>query len=409
MTIRFCSSFMPVTKNKAPDSSAGEFRMRNEFPITAVILAAGLSKRMGRLKPLLSLGGYRVIEWVVRCFQDAGIEDILVVVGHRGQEIRQAVAALKVRCVDNPEYSDGMFSSVRVGLRALPRGCRAFFIHPVDIPLLRSQTVGQLAASFKAASAAVVYPTFDGRRGHPPLIDYDLIPKLLQWPGTGGLRAFLQHWDAESREIAVADEAILMDLDTPGDYRRMQDRLLHVDLPSTQECRVLMTEIQALPPTILAHSWAVAAVARCLAAALNEAGTPIDVEQVRTAALLHDIARMEKDHALAGARLLELHGLPRIAPIVATHMDIEVKADTPIDEAQVVFLADKLVGSDRFVDLEHRFALKLEKYSRDVSAYEAIVRKRDSARCIQNKLERITGLSLDQLIATIGAIDEWDQ
>lgn len=126
--------------------------MSNEISITAIVLAAGLSERIGQLKPLMPLGDQRVIERVVKLFQDAGIEDVVVVVGHHALDVRQAIAPLNVRFVKNPDYGYGMFTSVLTGIRALAPRCLAFFIHPVDIPLVRYQTVGRLAAAFKVGT-----------------------------------------------------------------------------------------------------------------------------------------------------------------------------------------------------------------------------------------------------------------
>lgn len=368
--------------------------------IAAVVLAAGLSERMGRFKPLLPLGSCRIIERVVTLFQAAGVSDIVVVTGHRAAEVRQAIAPLNVHCVENPNYHQDMFASVRVGLRALTGQSRAFFIHPADTPLVRPQTVQRLMAAFWDTSAAVCYPIFSGRRGHPTLIDTGLCDAIQQWSGVGGLRAFLRRREAESLDLPVADEAVLLDLDSPDDYRRMLDRQTHNGLPSEPECRVLMDEIQNLPDSIAAHSRAVSVVARRLAQSLQAAGVALDIELVRTAALLHDIARTrKKDHAAIGADLLEYHGFSRLAPIVRAHMDLDVGTETPIDEIQVVHLADKLVLHDRPVDLERRFARQIEKYAGTASVVAAIMRKKENARRIQTKVERTTGLSVDAILA----------
>jgi molybdenum cofactor cytidylyltransferase len=379
--------------------------VKNAASIAVIVLAAGLSRRMGHFKPLLPLEAYRTIERVVRTFKGAGVEEILVVAGHRADEIRQAVAHLNVRCIVNPDYIQGMFTSVLAGIRALSPHCRAFFIHPVDIPLVRSHTVRRLAAAFENATASILYPTFDGLRGHPTLIRTHLGPRILKWHGTGGLRTFLRQHDTDSLEVKVVDEAILLDLDTPEDYNLMQARLINDGFPTESECRLLMDEIQALPPAIAAHNRAVAVVARRLAEALNAAGVRLNIELARTAALLHDIVRDRKDHAQAGARLLESHGFCRLAPIVGAHMDLDVIADQPIDEAQVVYLADKLVLGDRRVDLEQRFARKIEKFGQDASVLEHIERRRENARRIQAKVERITGLAIDAITAGAGLIE----
>ena len=371
--------------------------MKQRGGMAAIVLAAGLSERMGRFKPLLPLGRRQVVQRVVRLFQEAGLENVLVVVGQRAPEVRRAVTPLQVCCVENPRFHEGMFSSVLTGIRALPPRCRAFMIHPVDIPLVRARTVERLLEAFNDGPAAVIYPTFDGRRGHPPVIDAGLAPRILKWSGTGGLQGFLQRCEKETRELAVADEATVMDLDTPEDYRRMLARLRHEGLPSAEECRVLMDRFQNLPAATAAHCRTVAAVGRRLATALNACGLDLDVELTATAALLHDAARMEANHAEAGAHLLSFHGFTRLAPIVAAHMSLAVDMNAPLDEIQIVYLADKLVVGDRCATLEQRFARKMDTHGSDPRAALAIARKRENARRIQAKIERATGLALETL------------
>lgn len=373
--------------------------MKKNSTISAIVLAAGLSGRMGRFKPLLPMGSRSAVARVVTMFQAAGVADVLVVAGYRAGDVGRAIAPLNAQCVENPAYRDGMFTSVLAGIRVLPPAARAFFIHPADIPLVRIQTVERLVAAFEDAMPAIVYPVFDGRRGHPTLIRSSLAGQILEWPGTGGLRAFLQGHEAGSREVPVADEAVLLDMDMPEDYARMVARLPDEGLPTARECRVLMDEIQGLPPAVAKHCRAVADVARRLAAAITAAGSVIDIERVHAAALLHDIARTEKDHAAAGARLLKVHGFSHLATLVATHMDLEVAANQPIDEAQIVYLADKLVAGDQRVDLDQRFARKMEKYGRDPAAISGIERRRETARRIRDAVVCITGRSLSEILA----------
>jgi putative nucleotidyltransferase with HDIG domain len=269
----------------------------------------------------------------------------------------------------------------------------------MDIPLVRPQTVRQLMAAFSDAAAKIFYPTFSGRRGHPTLIRTCLVPSIRQWSGTGGLQACLRRHEADSHELAVVDEAILLDLDTPEDYDQMQTRLITEGLPSGKECRVLMEQMQILPPTIADHCRAVSKVALQLAQTIEAAGASIDIELVRTAALLHDIARSRKNHAQAGAHLLASHGFGRLAPIVSAHMDLDVNQNWPVDEAQVVYLADKLVDGDRCVDMEPRFSRQLERYSGNRSALDAIARRWENARHIRTKVEKMTGRSIEAIIA----------
>ena len=377
--------------------------IKERSSLSAIILSAGLSSRMQRFKPLLMLGGQRVVERTVRTYQDAGIEDIIVVVGHRADEVRRVLAPLPVRVVENSDYRQGMFSSVVAGVGALAADCRGFFVHPVDIPMVRPQTVARVAGAFAAGRAGVVRPVFDGRRGHPPLIDADLVPGLLKWSGNGGLRAFLDGAASEHVDVAVADAAIEWDMDTPADHDRLQAHLGHVGVPSVDECRVLMDEVAALPPAIKAHCRRVGAVARQLALAVKDAGHFLDVAQIHTAALLHDIARLEKDHATAGARLLERHGFFRIAPLVATHMTLEIGDEVTLDGAQIVYLADKLVDGDRLVGVARRFDRALEKFKADPAAMAAIGRRLAVAHRIQERVEAATGRPIEAIIDGAGA------
>jgi len=373
--------------------------LKSGVAIAAVILSAGQSVRMGGFKPLLPLGGAPVIEQVAKLFLGAGIGHVVVVTGHRASEIHEVVAPLKIKCVKNPDYRQGMFTSVQTGLRNLPHGCAAFFIHPVDIPLVRRHTVKRITTAFLATSPAILYPTFDERRGHPTLIRADLVPGILAWHGRGGLRTFLQGHDDESLELPVVDEAILLDMDTPEAYRRMAARMDREQIPSSEECRVLMDRVASLPAPIAAHCLAVSRVARRLAQALKAAGVRVDTEKIAAAALLHDIARTRRNHARAGAQLLETHGFASLAPLVAGHMDLEVNADHPIDEAQIVFLADKLVAGDRLVDLATRFDAKLAQYGANPAAAARIARRRENALCVKAKVERLTGLPVHAIVA----------
>ena len=121
-------------------------------------------------------------------------------------------------------------------------------------------------------------------------------------------------------------------------------------------------------------------MALALAAALNERQQHLCLPLVAAAALLHDVARAEPAHADAGADLLVRLGYPRLAPPVRSHMHLGGAAGAPLDEAQVVYLADKLVLGDRVVGLEERFAARLGRVAGDAAAREAALVRRDEAR-----------------------------
>jgi putative nucleotidyltransferase with HDIG domain len=273
----------------------------------------------------------------------------------------------------------------------------AFFVHPVDIPLVRRSTLVALVQAQASGAAQVYHPCFDGRRGHPPLVSAQLAPALLEWRAEGGLRAFWENHLLAMRDVPVADAAILQDLDTEADYRQMAARLACEDIPTEDECRVLMTRVAAVLGPVWRHGRAVAGVALALASAANRSGARLNLDLVRAAGLLHDIAKSEPDHAAAGAELLAALDFPRVAAIVAAHMDIETDPERPLDEAQLVFLADKLIQGDRLAGLGERLARKMAKYGGDPEARAAITRRFEAAGCIAAKVERITGGSLGTL------------
>lgn len=367
------------------------------FP-SAIILAAGYSSRMGRFKPLLELGGRAAIEGVISLYQSVGVTDIHVVTGFRSATIQKAVRTSAVRLVHNPDHDAGMFSSVLAGVKALPTGVGTFFVHPVDIPLVRPHTLTLIMQAGRVHAPAIAYPVFDGRRGHPPLIRCDLRQAIQFHDGRGGLRAVLDRFDDAAMDVPVADNGVVLDMDTPMDYAQLSHRSKARAILNDDECRVLMETVCRLPDPIIGHCRQVATVAERLAHTVNKAGGNLDVARVRSAALVHDLGRLEKNHAAAGADLLARMGFPDLAAIVAVHMQIDRDDHGPIDEAQVVHLADKLVLGRAIVDLETRFTAKLQKYGRNPETARGIADRRQAALAIQAKIERMSGSSIDEIL-----------
>jgi len=366
--------------------------------VSAIVLAAGFSRRMKTSKPLLPLGGQTVVAQVVSIYRDAGVADVRMVVGASSESLRSAVAGLPVVCVTNPVPEKGMFASVLAGVASIPSRTDAFFVHPVDIPLVRPHTLTTLLGTANAHPAPVYYPTFEGRRGHPPLIDAGLKNAILGHDGREGLRGLLNRFENAAGEVPVADEGILLDMDTPADYKALISRRQAGDILTKAECRALMRDVRRVPAPIDSHCRRVAQVAGRLAEAVNARGGAVNAPLIRAAARIHDCARLENNHAHAGALLLEAMGYPAMAAIIARHMDIPVAPGAELDEAQIVYLADKLVSGDTVTDLSRRFAAKLEAMAWNPNAIAAIKRRRRAALAIQVKVERITGQSVAEIV-----------
>jgi molybdenum cofactor cytidylyltransferase len=195
--------------------------------IDALILAAGLSSRMDGFKPLLQIGPKSILEHALDLFCLSAIREIVTVVGHRSAELVPTLRDRRARYVLNENYRAGMFSSIQVGVEALATGCAGFFLLPVDIPLVRQETLRQLIeASAGDPARAIIYPQFQGRCGHPPLISTELVKPILADAGNGGLRTLLRTYRAKALVVPVDDPFILKDVDTTDDLQTLKDLYL---------------------------------------------------------------------------------------------------------------------------------------------------------------------------------------
>jgi len=190
----------------------------------ALILAAGRSSRMGDFKPLLPLGGKTVIGYAVDLFRKAGVADILVVAGFEAERLVPVIEELGAGWVINPDYDRGMFSSLQTGVRRIAASCEAFFVLPVDHPFVKPSTVLSLIKAYNGGNEKICRPSYEGRRGHPPLIPAALIPAILAFNEPGGLRALLSRYEEQTLNVDCGDPGILADLDTMDQYAQMKEQ-----------------------------------------------------------------------------------------------------------------------------------------------------------------------------------------
>jgi molybdenum cofactor cytidylyltransferase len=186
--------------------------------IWAVVLAAGESRRMGTQKLLLPFGDTTVVGAVVRTAQASRAEKVLVVLGADRQAVRGELAPRGVEFAVNDDFHLGMLSSVQAGFRALPAAAEAAVVLLGDQPFLAASVVDAVIASFEAGDRGLVIPTFQGRRGHPVLVDLKYRGEVLGFDQADGLRRLLRAHADDVLEIETADPNILRDLDTPEDY-----------------------------------------------------------------------------------------------------------------------------------------------------------------------------------------------
>lgn len=304
--------------------------------VCAIILAAGYSSRMSAFKPLLPVGGETALTRAVRILKDAGVHHIVAVTGHRHGEVEDALPA-GVQAVHNPRYSEGMFTSVIAGVAALPDTCGAFFLLPVDCAAASAQVLTQLMREYDGRR--VLYPQYGGRRGHPPLIPYNLVKRLAEYDGRDGMRGFLS--DLPGAEVSVSDRGVLLDMDTPADYAALLAHLGIPAYPSKEQCGALLQKYKT-PENVVAHCAEVALTAQRIAHMAQTGGASLDEALIFASAMLHDMMRTEPEHAVRGAQALIEEGYPRAAQIVAVHMDMPEDIGSVPEEALIVYLADKL-------------------------------------------------------------------
>jgi len=184
--------------------------------VEGVILAAGLSTRSGPYKMALPLGDRTVIQRSVESMYDV-VDRIWVVVGWQAEQVRALLAPyLKVACVLNAAFRQGMFSSVKAGL-AHVSAPRAFLL-PGDCALVQPDTYTQLLS----VQADIVIPTYGGRKGHPVLFGHRVIPEILALPDDAILRDYIRAKGFATLE--AEDDAVVLDLDTPEDYETLRAR-----------------------------------------------------------------------------------------------------------------------------------------------------------------------------------------
>ena len=188
--------------------------------ISAILLAAGESRRMGSPKALLHYQGQTFVERICAAFLTAGVDELIVVLGARAEEIGRALPAHPaLRSVVNSRYSQGQLSSLMVGIGALSPESEAAIVNLVDHPLVSSETITAVLDSFRAAPVPIVIASYQGKRGHPVLFSSQVYGEILAAPLDQGAKVVVRKDPARVREVPLDDPGILVDIDTPEDYR----------------------------------------------------------------------------------------------------------------------------------------------------------------------------------------------
>ena len=186
--------------------------------IWAVILAAGESRRMGRQKLLLPFGGSTVVGAVAGTALASRVDRVLAVLGADRDAVRQELEPRGIDFAINENFAEGMLSSVQAGFRALPPDAEAAVVMLGDQPFLPARVVDAVVEAFRLCGRGIVVPAFQGRRGHPVLVDLKYRDEVLALDPTDGLRRLMHAHPEDIFEAEVEDANILRDMDVPEDY-----------------------------------------------------------------------------------------------------------------------------------------------------------------------------------------------
>ena len=189
--------------------------------ISAIILAAGESKRMGQPKMLLPWGNLTVIEKVIATFLKAGLEDILVVTGGAHEQVEKALEGYQVRKIQNQDYATGeMLSSLQYGLNHMLEQAQAALIALGDQPQIQEGSVRFVCEAYRENKSPLIVPSFNRKRGHPWLVARPLWNEIVALSPFQTPRDFLNKHADEIHYVNMNTPAILADLDTPDDYQK---------------------------------------------------------------------------------------------------------------------------------------------------------------------------------------------
>lgn len=194
----------------------------SQYPkISAIVLAAGLSKRMRSPKPLLSWGGTTVIRRIVDTLFAASVGEVIVVCGQIVAEIGEALHGSGAKLVQNSDYARGeMIQSVQLGLKKAKHDSEAALICLGDQPMMQLSTVVSVLNRYSTDPAGIVFPSYHQRRGHPWLVARDRWQAIWDLEAGQTLRDFLFQQRQLIEYVDVDTETILADMDTPEDYLR---------------------------------------------------------------------------------------------------------------------------------------------------------------------------------------------
>ena len=191
--------------------------------ISAIVLAAGMSRRMGTPKQLLPIGGKVLLQVVLATVRASCVDEIIIVLGESADIIQSQISFDNCQVVINEAYQQGMSTSLRAGVARVSPSAEGALIVLADQPLLRPETIDQLIDEYRRNKPQIVIPVYSGSRGNPVLLDRSVFPELAGLTGDVGCRAIFDKHTERILKVPVTDSGVLLDLDTPADIKRFEE------------------------------------------------------------------------------------------------------------------------------------------------------------------------------------------
>ena len=193
-------------------------------PISVIILAAGKSTRMGKQKLRMPLGQHSMLEHTVDNYLNSKADEVIVVVGHEADEMKQLLARKPVTIIYNPHYKDGIGTSISAGVQHIKETTQLIVIALADQPYIRSDIINYLVDMHRDSNKGITIPVYKGTRGNPAIFSISYKKELLELQGdTGGRQVIDRHPD-DVLEIDMEFEEITIDIDTMDSYQKALDR-----------------------------------------------------------------------------------------------------------------------------------------------------------------------------------------
>jgi molybdenum cofactor cytidylyltransferase len=193
----------------------------NKSGVAAVVLAAGMSRRMGTPKQLLRIGGKTILERTLKNVRASNVDELILVLGHAADEVQKTIATPGLKIVINPDYQEGMGTSLRSGLAEVSADAKAAIIVLADQPWISSETLNRLIECHQERKPQIIIPTYKGFRGNPVLLDRSVFTEVQALNGDVGCRAIFGDHTEGILKFPVDDPGILKDIDSRDDFQNL--------------------------------------------------------------------------------------------------------------------------------------------------------------------------------------------